>query len=112
MIRRPPRSTLFPYTTLFRMRAVRDRRGLQRFQQSKLEVGAVGLADGELALQVRFALAQSRVPDRDSVAPARDVRRPGALGIGAAEVRRVGDQQIREHVVVNVAAESDHSTLI
>src|SRR5687767_15290882 len=25
MIRRPPRSTLFPYTTLFRSRAVRDR---------------------------------------------------------------------------------------
>src|SRR3712207_8625330 len=26
MIRRPPRSTLFPYTTLFRSGAVRDRR--------------------------------------------------------------------------------------
>src|SRR3712207_8418973 len=27
MIRRPPRSTLFPYTTLFRSRAARSRRG-------------------------------------------------------------------------------------
>src|SRR3712207_7873548 len=27
MIRRPPRSTLFPYTTLFRSRACRRRRG-------------------------------------------------------------------------------------
>src|SRR5258708_18864578 len=27
MIRRPPRSTLFPYTTLFRSVAVEDRRG-------------------------------------------------------------------------------------
>src|SRR3712207_8163415 len=27
MIRRPPRSTLFPYTTLFRSRAVRNHRG-------------------------------------------------------------------------------------
>src|SRR3712207_7819275 len=27
MIRRPPRSTLFPYTTLFRSRGLRDRRG-------------------------------------------------------------------------------------
>src|SRR2546428_4234772 len=27
MIRRPPRSTLFPYTTLFRSRAARGRRG-------------------------------------------------------------------------------------
>src|SRR3712207_7381184 len=30
MIRRPPRSTLFPYTTLFRSRAVRDRVGARR----------------------------------------------------------------------------------
>src|SRR2546425_3658141 len=29
MIRRPPRSTLFPYTTLFRSRKNRTRRGLQ-----------------------------------------------------------------------------------
>src|SRR2546425_2117937 len=29
MIRRPPRSTLFPYTTLFRSRAVRAERELQ-----------------------------------------------------------------------------------
>src|SRR3712207_7386240 len=28
MIRRPPRSTLFPYTTLFRSRAATDRSGL------------------------------------------------------------------------------------
>src|SRR3712207_8585030 len=30
MIRRPPRSTLFPYTTLFRSAAARHRRGLAR----------------------------------------------------------------------------------
>src|SRR2546429_2039759 len=30
MIRRPPRSTLFPYTTLFRSRAGRGRRGDDR----------------------------------------------------------------------------------
>src|SRR5690348_17879560 len=29
MIRRPPRSTLFPYTTLFRFRATETRRALQ-----------------------------------------------------------------------------------
>src|SRR3712207_8507251 len=29
MIRRPPRSTLFPYTTLFRSRAVRARRDVR-----------------------------------------------------------------------------------
>src|SRR3712207_8373223 len=30
MIRRPPRSTLFPYTTLFRSRAAGQRRGVLR----------------------------------------------------------------------------------
>src|SRR3712207_8895949 len=29
MIRRPPRSTLFPYTTLFRSRVTRDRRQIR-----------------------------------------------------------------------------------
>src|SRR5687767_9897922 len=31
MIRRPPRSTLFPYTTLFRSKMVRDARGMPEF---------------------------------------------------------------------------------
>src|SRR5258705_7668283 len=30
MIRRPPRSTLFPYTTLFRSQVLRQRRGRER----------------------------------------------------------------------------------
>src|SRR2546422_5844159 len=34
MIRRPPRSTLFPYTTLFRSRAAHGRSGLGRAQSS------------------------------------------------------------------------------
>src|SRR5690625_6936651 len=33
MIRRPPRSTLFPYTTLFRSRRSRDRPAQQRRRQ-------------------------------------------------------------------------------
>src|SRR5256885_2830793 len=48
MIRRPPRSTLFPYTTLFRSRAF---------------VGGVGLAFGEVSL----ALVVSREPECDHV---------------------------------------------
>src|SRR3712207_8357286 len=34
MIRRPPRSTLFPYTTLFRSIAARDERGADRAAES------------------------------------------------------------------------------
>src|SRR2546421_6413626 len=58
MIRRPPRSTLFPYTTLFRSLHWRDvrlgkrpsrgpgpvARGLQALRQQAVEVVAAGLA--------------------------------------------------------------------
>src|SRR5436309_8779678 len=37
MIRRPPRSTLFPYTTLFRSR---PRRGLVRLKRLEIPVGS------------------------------------------------------------------------
>src|SRR2546430_10315545 len=36
MIRRPPRSTLFPYTTLFRSRYQRDRAALMKTLQARL----------------------------------------------------------------------------
>src|SRR6266508_6871165 len=44
MIRRPPRSTLFPYTTLFRSRANRGRRGalLARRRLVRVYTGAPG----------------------------------------------------------------------
>src|SRR5258707_7853819 len=41
MIRRPPRSTLFPYTTLFRSAVLRGRRGVGL----RLLDGGAGLAD-------------------------------------------------------------------
>src|SRR2546428_8806951 len=51
MIRRPPRSTLFPYTTLFRSRATRIRpfeklpvhRVARREQRARLILGGVGI---------------------------------------------------------------------
>src|SRR2546429_2841551 len=50
MIRRPPRSTLFPYTTLFRSTSPR---GLQTIY-SKLQTKGLALAEW-LRLPVRFA---------------------------------------------------------
>src|SRR3712207_7661083 len=51
MIRRPPRSTLFPYTTLFRSEEVRDRKALAaaepelRFDRQRgIAHGPVGVA--------------------------------------------------------------------
>src|SRR3989449_7761073 len=37
MIRRPPRSTLFPYTTLFRSQAVRDLDGVDQVERPREE---------------------------------------------------------------------------
>src|SRR2546427_7038442 len=56
MIRRPPRSTLFPYTTLFRSDAV------EHLEELRVQVGAGG-AEGHVAGHVEddvFALAGDR----------------------------------------------------
>src|SRR3712207_8109170 len=67
MIRRPPRSTLFPYTTLFRSHAARGVAAAEHLQQ-RLLLGAedertVGQAGGEQRL--------------DAAGVARAERRPG-----------------------------------
>src|SRR5688572_31634953 len=55
MIRRPPRSTLFPYTTLFRSRllaarrVVADDRGVVRVRDERVPVGEERHAEGEAA---------------------------------------------------------------
>src|SRR5690348_17993573 len=46
MIRRPPRSTLFPYTTLFRSRAEPSRQPLQRIVQHRRSVWSLVLEPG------------------------------------------------------------------
>src|SRR3712207_8757891 len=45
MIRRPPRSTLFPYTTLFRSNDILD---FSKIEAGKLELESVPLSPGEL----------------------------------------------------------------
>src|SRR3712207_7461376 len=61
MIRRPPRSTLFPYTTLFRSR----RRGLVAAPPRRLRRGPRGLALPPLVLGRRLRLGALRVGRRD-----------------------------------------------
>src|SRR2546423_11143723 len=79
MIRRPPRSTLFPYTTLFRSRAA-DR-----------GVGGRGLR----ARRPRGAVPRSRTEPGRAVAPgARRAAAPGAARL-AARVRRRGSEHER-----------------
>src|SRR2546422_2131279 len=66
MIRRPPRSTLFPYTTLFRSRpqdhldAKRAKR-LDRFSQLAVTSARFALADAELRSEEHTSELQSRL---------------------------------------------------
>src|SRR2546425_9359984 len=62
MIRRPPRSTLFPYTTLFRSQENYDQ---QRHEENS--------QDGETVREVHDALS-SRVPPEQSHHPANFLR--------------------------------------
>src|SRR5256885_8545258 len=81
MIRRPPRSTLFPSTTLFRSRAVRAairrRGGL-----------AAGLAPGAAVEQER---AQAAVLDQRGAAAGR------ALAIEGGACEAIGESRSEEH---------------
>src|SRR5256884_7461563 len=73
MIRRPPRSTLFPYTTLFRSRVALDNAEknaavndtLYKLNTGRLEVGKIGendLLQSELALvRARTSLESARL---------------------------------------------------
>src|SRR2546429_7022625 len=54
MIRRPPRSTLFPYTTLFRSRSIPGDRQIREAQQLFLAI-AQRVADGLLHLRFGYA---------------------------------------------------------
>src|SRR3712207_2392893 len=84
MIRRPPRPTLFPYTTLFRSEAFRDGVGITGVVLSKLD----GDARGGAALSVRhvtgqpimFASTGEKLTDFDVFHPERMASR--ILGMG------------------------------
>src|SRR3712207_7186187 len=101
MIRRPPRSTLFPYTTLFRSHAQAGQEGVQ--------VGRAGHHDPALALQVV-----------DEPRPAQDLSIK-ALGreIEDGEIRRgrrrseehTSELQSRQYLVCRLLLEKKKKTL-
>src|SRR5256885_2603032 len=96
MIRRPPRSTLFPYTTLFRSREPADVRGALR----PLELGNVADAeeDGGLRQAVHGHVQQSREAGE----------RP-AQAEGERDDAHVLDRGIGKHAL-DVAAPVEHET--
>src|SRR2546430_17001942 len=78
MIRRPPRSTLFPYTTLFRSLALDERRRLDQVFPRR---GAVGHPDlGPEALQVVARVGHVVVAEPEPLA------RDRVVGAALAEV--------------------------
>src|SRR3989442_13820460 len=88
MIRRPPRSTLFPYTTLFRSHAGRDDEG--RGEQLQLQVmRQLQLAPYPLLAQVLGD--QGRVLDRGA-----DLIRDGGDELAVARGERIGAEPVRQ----------------
>src|SRR6267154_4718782 len=64
MIRRPPRSTLFPYTTLFRSAAEAAEISRLRGARGDDEIGVLGLArDGEVRLDAAPLIQPLRIDD-------------------------------------------------
>src|SRR3712207_9555074 len=88
MIRRPPRSTLFPYTTLFRSRVAEDRRArepVHRLEHRRVRVRVVARGE-QLVLAVEAVPARDGEGDDDAVADAQ-------VGHAAADL----DDRSEEH---------------
>src|SRR2546426_3830253 len=119
MIRRPPRSTLFPYTTLFRSRSAspttmwngradRSRRsswtgrGRQRPQEPRSLVDDVLDRVGGGAVDLDFVMEvgtgrEARVPDlSDDVSPLPGLARPHPH-LGQLPVKRLEAVAVRQH---------------
>src|SRR3712207_7821761 len=80
MIRRPPRSTLFPYTTLFRSQVAGERHDIARHRRVGICRRVVGFARSAEPAQVR---------DDDAGAALDELREKSTPALG----RRVGDRK-------------------
>src|SRR5258708_28941836 len=65
MIRRPPRSTLFPYTTLFRSLTFRARAAMST-RGSRFRLASLGLGPSRISAQVSSSLTLSRSEEHTS----------------------------------------------
>src|SRR2546430_17032655 len=90
MIRRPPRSTLFPYTTLFRSERSRDPDLLRQLARDDADAARPREEEG-VALEHRLILVDAPLDEVDG--------RPAALGpsgrqmiAGAADLGEAADQ--------------------
>src|SRR3712207_7259614 len=95
MIRRPPRSTLFPYTTLFRSRGAAARRGAGARLSARAVEAEVSIGDRARAL-VRRARGHAR---RGHVAPALP------RGAGPRSEEHTSELQSRQYLVCRLLLE-------
>src|SRR3989449_10331640 len=103
MIRRPPRSTLFPYTTLFRSRHVLARRGglgegrlgpFQQHRRGRALPDGRRQAPGALPPRAQFRRCVDRSRAEGHASPrGADSRRAAAARLGG--LRRPGDRSLR-----------------
>src|SRR2546422_11229496 len=93
MIRRPPRSTLFPYTTLFRSRGLRAQAlaGLAEIQVARGEAD-LAIQDAERALAVHRELQDDVLETEDQRILAVAVGLAGKTREAAALLREVIDR--------------------
>src|SRR5258708_25059154 len=97
MIRRPPRSTLFPYTTLSRSRLLREASSLPRATYGPCEVGVI--ADRAVAARELVGLDAElfhAANDRDHVGIGRPI--DGRSGIPRSE-EHTSELQSPDHLV-------------
>src|SRR3989475_2702292 len=101
MIRRPPRSTLFPYTTLFRSLARRDRRGLEAGRRSR----GLGDVPARLGVEPRRGDSGTYAPDGDGPEHGRDGHGERGNGKGeTAMIERLIAWSIRRRELVALGA--------
>src|SRR2546425_13098556 len=88
MIRRPPRSTLFPYTTLFRNRGAAEAEALARassdIQKFVTQAKAVATQTNMLALNAAIEAARAGPQGRGFAVVADEVRKLASVAAAAA----------------------------
>src|SRR2546427_9230688 len=100
MIRRPPRSTLFPYTTLFRSRGALEQDALARgLHQHPLDLPLVPVPPGVLALLVHVSRVGAVLDGHNPELATHQLRREGHEQGGLAGVLAPddGDHARRRH---------------
>src|SRR5256885_16832073 len=93
MIRRPPRSTLFPYTTLFRSALHHGVLALVALELQQLLDQVLGMLAGQLGLQRDGGIAVGRMACRaDGGVAGLALRQIGLGRLRRSEERRVGKE--------------------